>query len=144
VCLAFSAALERFGAPEEVLTDNGKQFTARFGRSGGEALFDKICRRNGIAHLLTKPKSPTTTGKIERFHLTRDLTTQEAADLLRVSRPHLIKLLDAGEIAHHRVGCHRRLRTEDVLAYRERRDAERSERLRELAQLSEEVKGGYR
>jgi len=70
VCLAFSAALERFGVPEEVLTDNGKQFTARFSRTGGEALFDKICRRNGIAHLLTKPKSPTTTGKIERFHLT--------------------------------------------------------------------------
>jgi hypothetical protein len=52
-----------------VLTDNGKQFTARFGR-GGEVLFDKICRRNGIAHRLTAPRSPTTTGKIERFHQT--------------------------------------------------------------------------
>ena len=69
VCLAFAEALERFGAPEEVLTDNGKQFTARFGR-GGEVLFDKICRRNGIAHRLTAPSSPTTTGKIERFHQT--------------------------------------------------------------------------
>jgi transposase InsO family protein len=68
-CLAFSQALERFGAPEEVLTDNGKQFTDRFGR-GGEVLFDKICRRNGIAHRLTQPRSPTTTGKIERFHQT--------------------------------------------------------------------------
>jgi transposase InsO family protein len=70
VCLAFSQALERFGAPEEVLTDNGKQFTARFGVRGGEVLFDKICRRNGIAHRLTQPSSPTTTGKIERFHQT--------------------------------------------------------------------------
>ena len=69
VCLAFAQALERFGAPEEVLTDNGKQFTDRFGR-GGEVLFDKICRRNGIAHRLTAPSSPTTTGKIERFHQT--------------------------------------------------------------------------
>jgi transposase InsO family protein len=69
VCIAFSHALERYGAPEEVLTDNGKQFTGRFGR-GGEVLFDKICRRNGIAHRLTKPRSPTTTGKVERFHLT--------------------------------------------------------------------------
>jgi transposase InsO family protein len=69
VCLAFSQALERYGAPEEVLTDNGKQFTDRFGR-GGEVLFDKICRRNGIAHRLTAPSSPTTTGKIERFHQT--------------------------------------------------------------------------
>jgi Integrase core domain len=67
--VAFSEALERYGPPEEVLTDNGKQFTDRFGRSG-EVLFDKICRRNGIAHRLTAPRSPTTTGKIERFHQT--------------------------------------------------------------------------
>jgi transposase InsO family protein len=68
-CLAFAEALQRYGAPEEVLTDNGKQFTARFGR-GGEVLFDRICRRNAITHRLTKPRSPTTTGKIERFHQT--------------------------------------------------------------------------
>ena len=69
ICLAFREALQRYGAPEEVLTDNGKQFTDRFGR-GGEVLFDKICRRNAITHRLTAPRSPTTTGKIERFHLT--------------------------------------------------------------------------
>jgi transposase InsO family protein len=67
VCLAFAAALARFGVPEELLSDNGKQFTDRFGK-GGEVLFDKICRHNGIAHRLTQPASPTTTGKIERFH----------------------------------------------------------------------------
>jgi transposase InsO family protein len=74
VCLAFAQALGRYGVPEEVLTDNGKQFTARFGR-GGEVLFDRICRDNGIVHRLTQPASPTTTGKIERFHQTlrRDL-----------------------------------------------------------------------
>jgi transposase InsO family protein len=69
VCLALAAALVRFGVPEEILTDNGKQFTDRFGK-GGEVLFDKICRRNAITHRLTQPASPTTTGKIERFHLT--------------------------------------------------------------------------
>jgi transposase InsO family protein len=69
VCLAFAGALRRFGVPEEVLTDNGKQFTARFGR-GGEVLFDRICRDNAIIHRLTQPASPTTTGKIERFHQT--------------------------------------------------------------------------
>ncbi|MFE3644492.1 integrase core domain-containing protein [Streptomyces sp. NPDC059169] len=56
--------------PEEVLTDNGKQFTDRFGQ-GGEVLFDRICRENGIAHRLTQPASPTTTGKVERFHQTQ-------------------------------------------------------------------------
>src|ERR671932_1075687 len=69
VCLAFAQALQRYGVPEEVLTDNGKQFTDRFGK-GGEVLFDRICRDNGIAHRLTAPASPTTTGKVERFHLT--------------------------------------------------------------------------
>jgi transposase InsO family protein len=67
VCLAFAAALRQFGIPGEVLTDNGKQFTDRFGK-GGEVLFDRICRDNGIIHRLTQPRHPTTTGKIERFH----------------------------------------------------------------------------
>ncbi|MER6359223.1 IS481 family transposase [Streptomyces sp. NPDC001634] len=69
VCAAFVGALRAFGVPEEVLTDNGKQFTDRFGQ-GGEVLFDRICRENGIAHRLTQPASPTTTGKVERFHQT--------------------------------------------------------------------------
>jgi transposase InsO family protein len=74
VCLAFAQALARYGVPEEVLTDNGKQFTDRFGK-GGEVLFDRICRDNGIVHRLTQPATPTTTGKVERFHQTlrRDL-----------------------------------------------------------------------
>ncbi|MFP5070871.1 IS481 family transposase [Pseudonocardia nantongensis] len=69
VCLAFAEALRRYGIPDEVLTDNGKQFTARFGR-GGEVLFDRICRDNAITHRLTQPATPTTTGKVERFHQT--------------------------------------------------------------------------
>jgi transposase InsO family protein len=67
VCLAFAAALQKFGVPGEVLSDNGKQFTDRFGKGGG-VLFDRICRDNGITHRLTQPRTPTTTGKIERFH----------------------------------------------------------------------------
>jgi transposase InsO family protein len=67
VCLAFAAALRTYGVPGEVLTDNGKQFTDRFG-AGGEVLFDRICRDNAIVHRLTQPRSPTTTGKVERFH----------------------------------------------------------------------------
>ena len=71
VCLAFAQALARHGVPEEVITDNGKQFTDRFSRYGptrGEVLFDKICRKNGIAHRLTQPASPNQNGKVERFH----------------------------------------------------------------------------
>jgi len=74
----------------------------------------------------------------------KELTSQEAADILHVSRPHLIKLLDRGDLPFHRVGTHRRIRIEDVLAYRDRRDAERAAALGELARLSEELPGGYR
>jgi transposase InsO family protein len=70
VCAAFSEALRHYGVPEEVLTDNGKVFTARFGPRDAETLFDRICRENGITHRLTAVRSPTTTGKVERFHKT--------------------------------------------------------------------------
>ena len=70
VCDVFVAAMHRFGIPDEVLTDNGKQFTGRFGPTPGEVLFDRLCRQNGIRHILTGVRSPTTTGKIERFHRT--------------------------------------------------------------------------
>lgn len=71
VCRAFIAAMQTYGIPDEVLSDNGKQFTGRFGKPRpAEVLFERICRRNGIRQLLTKPYSPTTTGKVERWHQT--------------------------------------------------------------------------
>jgi transposase InsO family protein len=70
VCDALGLAMRRHGVPDQVLTDNGKVFTARFGPGPGPVLFDRICRENGIKHLLTAPRSPTTTGKIERWHKT--------------------------------------------------------------------------
>jgi transposase InsO family protein len=70
VCDALAEAMARHGIPDQILTDNGKVFTGRFGPGSGEVLFDRICRENGIRHLLTAPRSPTTTGKVERFHKT--------------------------------------------------------------------------
>jgi transposase InsO family protein len=70
VCQALADALRRHGVPEQVLTDNGKVFTARFGFGPGPVAFDRLCNENGIRHLLTAPYSPTTTGKIERLHKT--------------------------------------------------------------------------
>jgi len=67
-----------------------------------------------------------------------DLTTQAAADILGVSRPHLIKLLEQGEIPYYKVGSHRRLAVEDVLAFKRRRDAQR-QALKELTELSQEL-----
>src|SRR6516164_7596014 len=74
VCAAFVTAMRGYGVPAEVLSDNGKQFTGRFGKPRpAEVLFERICRENGITQRLTKPRSPTTTGKIERLHQTLQL-----------------------------------------------------------------------
>jgi transposase InsO family protein len=71
VCRGLAVALGRYGVPEEVLTDNGKQFTGRFGKPRpAEVLFERILRENGITHRLTRVRAPTTTGKVERFHQT--------------------------------------------------------------------------
>jgi transposase InsO family protein len=70
VCDGLTAALAVYGCPAQLLTDNGRVFTGRYFHPPVEVLFDRICRENGIEHLLTAPRSPTTTGKIERFHRT--------------------------------------------------------------------------
>ena len=71
VCQALVEGLAAWGLPEEVLTDNGVQFTGRFAKPRRvEVLFEQLLRDNGIGHRLTKVRSPTTTGKVERFHQT--------------------------------------------------------------------------
>jgi len=71
--------------------------------------------------------------------LGHELTTQEAAELLNVSRPFLVKLLEQGAMPYTMVGTHRRIRFEDLTAYKEQRDNQRRESLKRLTQLSEEM-----
>jgi len=91
VCEGLALAMRTHGVPEEVLTDNGKVFTGRFNRPVVEVLFDRILRENGVKHRLTQPRSPTTTGKVERFHraLRTEFDTARVFPSLRAAQAEL-------------------------------------------------------
>jgi len=72
-----------------------------------------------------------------------DLTTQVAAQLLNVSRPYLIRLLEQGKLPYHMVGSHRRVRLVDVLDYKEARTKNSKEKLQALLEQAQELKMGY-
>ena len=71
----------------------------------------------------------------------KELTTQQAANLLNVSRQYLVRLLDAGNLPYTKTGKHRRLKVEDVLAFKRRRARERKAALDDLTEISEEFTG---
>jgi len=111
VCEALLAALKRHGIPEAILTDNGKVFTGRFGPRGSvaEVMFDRICAENGVRHLLTAPRSPTTTGKVERLHKTMRAEFFNDADHQYASIEELQQALDAWVVVYNTERPHQAL-----------------------------------
>jgi transposase InsO family protein len=111
VCEALVEALARHGVPEQILTDNGKVFTGRFGPAGSssEVLFDRVCAENGIRHLLTAPRSPTTTGKVERLHKTMRAEFFTDADVVYATIAELQTALDGWVIGYNTERPHQSL-----------------------------------
>jgi excisionase family DNA binding protein len=73
----------------------------------------------------------------------REISTQKAADLLNVSRPYLIKLLESGQIPFRKTGTHRRVKVADVLEYKARMDAEADRAYAELVEQGQDLGLGY-
>ena len=93
-----------------------------------------------IAQLLTEVLGHVSAGEaVTLIPVSEQLTTQRAADLLNVSRPHLVKLLENGEIPYTMVGRHRRIGARDLFRFKRKRDADRAAALEDIASVDAEL-----
>jgi excisionase family DNA binding protein len=121
-------------ALHELLRREGK---ARLSGRGGEPSVDLP---DAVYELLMRILEGMQQAKaISIVPVMQDLTTQQAAGLLGVSRPFFVKLLESGKLPFHLTGTHRRVYLKDLLAYKEHRDAERHEALDRMAREAEEL-----
>jgi excisionase family DNA binding protein len=138
-------------ADSAMAEESGRRLTTHLGDAGGLRL--EVKTDTTSEELVLPPpalrlllRALTEMGQGNAVTLTpirAELTTQQAADLLNVSRPHLVKLLDEGAIPSRKVGTHRRVQLEDLLAYKQDLHARRHATLDELQALSQDLDMGY-
>lgn len=139
-------------AQDADLARTSGQVLARYAKSARPMKFRVAEGRNeqtvelpaGAVALLMDVLEAMAAGRgVTRIPENAELTTVQAANMLNVSRPYLIKLLEEGEIPHRKVGKHRRILMEDLIAYKARDDQERQAVLDELARKAQEQGYGY-
>jgi excisionase family DNA binding protein len=125
---------EQVQALRKLLKREGK---ARLVGKGGEPMLELP---DAVFGLLLQILEDMQQGKaISIVPVTQDQTTQQAAEILGLSRPFLVKLLEDGAIPYHKVGTHRRVYLRDILQYKEQRDRERHRAIRRIAEAAEEA-----
>ncbi|MBE9165646.1 helix-turn-helix domain-containing protein [Tychonema sp. LEGE 06208] len=119
---------------EQILSLESSQL--RLVASNGE----EIAIPESVYSLLGQVVQAMTSGQaISIVRHNRELTTQEAANILNVSRPFLVKLLEKGEIPYIKVGSHRRILFQDLIIYKEQRKVKRRQLLDQLIEMTEEA-----
>lgn len=127
-----------------LLARRGQQFFLEKSEKDSESESEKIELPKSAVEVLNKTFSYLAQGKnVTVIPQTVDITTQQTADILRVSRPFVVKLLETGEIPFHKVGKHRRVLLEDVIAYKERIDKQRLKTLEKLSAEAQALDLGY-
>ncbi len=132
-------ALEALSPLRDQMHLSSNNFELRF-----EKLKRSISVPPGVLELFFAVLSEAAKGNsITLIPLNKEFTTQEAADYLNVSRPHVISLLETGKIPFRKVGSHRRIKFSDLMTYKQASDLESKRAFEELAALSQDLKLDY-
>jgi excisionase family DNA binding protein len=133
--------LRRLDASAAADSGRERSLPLRFGGGQGE---EGVALPASLSRVIAEALEQVAAGR--RVHLAADsdeMTTQEAADFLAVSRPYLVGLLEDGDIPFHKVGTHRRVRFDDALTYRREMRASQEEAFAALTRQAQELGMGY-
>ena len=147
------AILDETIVPSENDTEKAKEFSRILAREFAPKTRVTIQREDDgeaieiprpVFNVLMKVLAIMSEGKaFSLIPMDKELTTQQAADILNVSRPYLNKILDLGEIPHRKVGRNRRIKFSDLLEYKEQQEHKSRGALQELADEAQELDLGY-
>ena len=147
------AVLDETFVPTDEETERAKKFSRILAREFASAESVKIQREDSdesieiprqVFNVLMRLLSVMSEGKaFSLIPMDKELTTQQAADILNVSRPYLNKILDLGEIAHRKVGRNRRIKFSDLMEYKKSQEQKSKAALQELADQAQELDMGY-